>query len=331
MHRRKRLSNSRRLSNILHVDIPSAADGSWDHGAFHTRDKSDTGSRLSPGGRSLQKPQTSFHNCTEQETCEAALCPYLLKLSWKNGAASRFLYRRQRTLLAPVRLKHLFPQAQKFGRNFRELIVGDELDGLLQIQLPEGHQANGLIGSRRPHVGQFLLTHGVHIEVCILRVLANDHALIQLNARSHEKLSALLQSPQSVRGGNTCAVRDQRSGEPMRNFPLPFGITIEQGIHHNRSPRISKQLAAQADQPSAGHAKFNAYSPIAVVVHVYHLALARAQLFHHNSHKAFRHIYSEMLDGLHQLAVNPFGDDLRFAHHQFVTFTPHHLDQDGKL
>ena len=38
-----------------------------------------------------------------------------------------------------------------------------------------------------------------------------------------------------------------------------------------------------------------------------------------------------MLNRLHQFAIHSFGDDLRFANHQLVAFTAHHLDQDREL
>ncbi len=40
---------------------------------------------------------------------------------------------------------------------------------------------------------------------------------------------------------------------------------------------------------------------------------------------------SEMLDRLHELAIDALGDDLGLANHQFVTFAAHHLDKDGEL
>jgi hypothetical protein len=53
----------------------------------------------------------------------------------------------QRALLPPVRLQNLLPQAQRFGRDLDELIVGDEFDGLLEIEIAVRHQPDRLIGS----------------------------------------------------------------------------------------------------------------------------------------------------------------------------------------
>ena len=60
-------------------------------------------------------------------------------------------------------------------------------------------------------------------------------------------------------------------------------------------------------------------------------ALARAQLFHHHADEFFRNVDGQLLDRLHQLAVDALGDDLGLADHEFEAFAPHHLDQDRKL
>ncbi len=117
----------------------------------------------------------------------------------------------------------------------------------------------------------------------------------------------------------------------MRNLALPFGVAIEQRIHHDRAACVRKQLAAQPDQAAAGYAEFNPHAPIAVIVHIGDFALARAQLLHHNADELFRNVHRQMFHRLHQLAVDPLGHDFRLADHQLVTFAPHHLDQDGKL
>ena len=117
----------------------------------------------------------------------------------------------------------------------------------------------------------------------------------------------------------------------MRNLAQPFGVSMEERVHHDGAAGICQQLAAQANQPPARDAKLNPHPPVAVVMHICDFAPARAQLLHHHTHEFFRYINREMFHRFHQLAVNPLGDDLGFANHQFVTFTPHHLDQDGKL
>src|SRR5581483_2386386 len=92
-----------------------------------------------------------------------------------------------------------------------------------------------------------------------------------------------------------------------------------------------KQLAAQADEAAAGNPKFDAYSPVSVIMHIYNFALALAQLLHDHANEFFRNIDSKPFDRLHQLAVDSLGDDLRLADHQFIAFTAHHFNKDRKL
>ena len=40
-----------------------------------------------------------------------------------------------------------FPQPDAFRRDFHELVVVDELDGLLEPEQPRRNQANGLVGA----------------------------------------------------------------------------------------------------------------------------------------------------------------------------------------
>ena len=59
--------------------------------------------------------------------------------------------------------------------------------------------------------------------------------------------------------------------------------------------------------------------------------LREPELLHHHADEFFGNVDRELFDRLHQLAVDALGDDLRLAHHQFVAFATHHLDQDGEL
>ena len=68
-----------------------------------------------------------------------------------------------------------------------------------------------------------------------------------------------------------------------------------------------------------------------MIVHVDDFTFSPPKLLHHNANEGLRHVYRQLFHGLHQFSVQPLGDDLRFAYHQFVTFTAHHLDKNGEL
>ncbi len=117
----------------------------------------------------------------------------------------------------------------------------------------------------------------------------------------------------------------------MRNVALPFDVPVKERIHHNRSASVGEQLTAQADQSTAGHAKFDAHAAVSVIVHVQHFAFADTQLFHHYANEFFRHVYGQFLDWFHQFSIHPLGNDLGLSHHEFETFAAHHLDENRKL
>src|SRR6185503_526039 len=81
-----------------------------------------------------------------------------------------------------------------------------------------------------------------------------------------------------------------------------------------------------------GNAKLNAHPPIAVIVHVDHLALAGTQLLHDDANKLLGNIDRETLNRLHELAIGgSFGDDFRLTDHQLIALAAHHLEQNGEL
>src|SRR5882672_4789110 len=120
----------------------------------------------------------------------------------------------------------------------------------------------------RTHVRQFLLANGVDVEVVVFGVLPDNHALVQLNSGTAEKFATFLQTPERISRGNSVAIRDERSGQPVRNIALPLDVPVEQGIHNDGPARIGEQLAAQANQAAARNSKLNAYPAVAVIVHI---------------------------------------------------------------
>src|SRR5581483_10766418 len=102
---------------------------------------------------------------------------------------------------AAVGLENFFAQAEGFGGDFYEFVVGDELDGLLEGQLLVGDEAEGLVGARCAHVGELLFADSVDVEVVVAGVLADDHAFVDLDAVGYEEDAAVLEAVQRVGGG----------------------------------------------------------------------------------------------------------------------------------
>src|ERR1700750_292191 len=117
----------------------------------------------------------------------------------------------------------------------------------------------------------------------------------------------------------------------MRNFALPLGVSVEKRVHDDGAARVGKHFAAQADESAAGNLEFHTNAPVAMVVHLLHLGLAHAELFHDHTDELFGDVDGEVLNWLHQLAIDSLGDDLGLSYGELVTFAAHHLYKDGKL
>src|SRR5499427_6218315 len=235
--------------------------------------------------------------------------------------------------LALVGLQNFLAEAERFRRDLDEFVVGDELNCLFQVQRLEWNEANSFVGGGGAHVGQLLFADGVDVEVGVFGVFADDHAFVEIDAGAYEKFSALLQAPKGIRRGGTRTVSDERSGQTMGNFALPFGVSVEKRVHDDGATCVGQELAAKADEAPAGNAELDADASVAVIVHVGDFAFAGAQLLHDYTHEFFGNVDGEVLDRFHQLAgfVVALGDDLGLADHEFVALAAHHLYEDAEL
>ena len=97
-------------------------------------------------------------------------------------------------------------------------------------------------------------------------------------------------------------------------------------------PRVSVSSSLRRPiRPRLGIDEFHAHPAVAVIVHLLHLRLARAQLLDHHPDKRLGNVDGQPLHRLHQLAVNVLGHDFGLAHRQLETFAAHHLDQNRQL
>ena len=69
-----------------------------------------------------------------------------------------------------------------------------------------------------------------------------------------------------------------------------------------------------------------------MIDHLAHLALAHAKLFDDNADELFRAIDDQKFERfLENSRLTLAGQDFRLADLEFVTFTPHHFNNDGEL
>ena len=70
-----------------------------------------------------------------------------------------------------------------------------------RLRVRKGIRRIAFIGGGGAHVGQLLFAHGVDVEIVVARVLADDHAFVDLHAGADEEFAALLQAIEGVGGG----------------------------------------------------------------------------------------------------------------------------------
>ena len=140
--------STRPPSNIRHAESRVAEGGSWDRGACHSWGTSDSGSTSSRGHRSFQRPRRLCRSCRGQGKASSRFSNLARHPDCGYGAASPLFFRhRHRTPLTLVGLQHLLAQPQRLGSDLDKLVVGDELNRLLQIQIAKWHQAHRYVGS----------------------------------------------------------------------------------------------------------------------------------------------------------------------------------------
>ena len=126
-------------------------------------------------------------------------------------------------------------------------------------------------------------------------------------------------------------VGDQAARRAHRDLALPLDIAVEQRVHDGGAARIGQNFAAQPDQSARRHMKLQADPAGAVVDHLGHLALARAQLFNDHPEEVLGTIDDQKLQRLLHLAVDGPRKDFRLTDHQLEPLAAHHLDDNGEL
>src|ERR1035438_2064759 len=142
-------------------------------------------------------------------------------------------------------------QADGLGGHLDALVVGDELEGLLQREEQGGSQADRLVRRGRADVGLLLLLGGIDVHLLVPGVLPDDHALVYLGSGPDQQHAALPQAPQPRAGGRApppppSAPRGARPPAP----PPPPGRPGGRGggappppVGHHRAVALGLELA----------------------------------------------------------------------------------------
>ena len=140
--------------------------------------------------------------------------------------------------------------------------------------------------------------HGVDVEVLGARVLADDHALVDLLARADEQRAALLQVHQRELRGRAAAVGDERAGRARAQLARPRLPAVEDVVQEPGAARLGEELGAEADQPARGDEVVHPHPAGAVVDHLLHPALAQREQLRDDADVVLGHVDRQPLDRL---------------------------------
>jgi len=153
-----------------------------------------------------------------------------------------------------------------------QLVLGDELDGLLEGEAAEGTRRVASSAVLAAHVGEALLADAVDVDVVVAECSPHDHALVDLGALGDEEHSSLLDAFQRVGVVTPWRSRPMARGA-LRNLAL-VAMWPSRMAFMTMVPRVSGQhLRAQADEAAAGDANSMRTRPEPWFGHLRHLAL----------------------------------------------------------
>ena len=165
-------------------------------------------------------------------------------------------------------VEHDLAQPHGLRRHLDALVLAQELERLVERQRAVGHEAHEHLGGGGADVRELLLARGVDVEVVGARVLADDHALVDLLAGADEQRPALLEVHQRELRRAPAAVGDQRAGRPRAQLAGPRLPAVEDVVQQAGAARLGEELGAEADQAAGGDEVLHAHPAGAVVDHL---------------------------------------------------------------
>ena len=222
-------------------------------------------------------------------------------------------------------------QPDHLGGHLDALVLGHELEGLLERQDPRRREPLGVVRACGAHVRLLLLPADVDVHVFAPGVLADDHALVDVVAGGDEQRCALLDGDDRVGGDGTPTVGHHRTSIPGADLAEPGRPAVEDLVDHPGAAGLGQELGAEPEESSGRHPLLHANPAGAVVDDVGHLPLAGGQELGHRAQELLGHVDGHGLDRLVEGAVDLAGHHLRLADGQLEALASHGLHQDRQL
>ena len=222
------------------------------------------------------------------------------------------------------------PEPDVRRRDLDALVVGDELERLLERHRARRDQSDELVGRGRARVRELPLLRRVDVEIACAGVLADDHSLVDLDPRPDEELPRSCRLRRE-RAGNAPPVRDEAAGRACPQLAVPGLVAVEDVVEDAGAAGLGQELGAEADERARGHEVLHPHPAGLVVDELPQAALAQRQQLRDHAHVLLGRVDREPLHGLVQLPVEVARDDLWLTDGQLETLPPHQLDEHREL
>ena len=145
-----------------------------------------------------------------------------------------------------------FADAVRLRRHLEQLVVGEELDRVVERELADAVELRRDVGVAAAHVREVLLAHDVDLEVALADVLADDHALVHLDPRVEEELPAVLRRVEAERRGQPVLPGDERSEIARVDVAGVRAVAGEERVHHALAARAVRNACRNPSRPRVG-------------------------------------------------------------------------------
>src|SRR5699024_2254198 len=231
---------------------------------------------------------------------------------------------------------HSFPTRRSSDLRFRsylqQFVLVDKVQRLFQGQDLRRRQTQRFIGGGRTGVGQMFRLADIQFDVLRFSVLSDDHAGVNLLARSDEEGSALLCGVKTVGDRLACLKRNQGTLLTVSDIAFIRCIIFELCIDDTRTFGGGHELSAETDQAAGRNLKFQAGGPVTCAAHTVQLAFSFAEQLDDCAGKFIRNVHISNFHRLQLSAALVFlVNNLCLADCKFITLTAHVLDQYGQM
>ena len=215
-------------------------------------------------------------------------------------------------------------------RHLEQLVIGEEVEALLERHLGGGCEPDHDVGVGGAHVGLLLLLADVDRHIARPLLDAHDHPLVDLLARLDEGEATLLRVGESEGENVSRAGRHHRAVALLPEVARPGTVAEEQRAHDPGAAGDRQEGVPEADQATGRDCVVEPDAGLCIG-DLDHLAAAPAEGLADRAQVLLGDVDGEVLEWFHKLAVDLLGDDLGTGDLELVALPPHGLDQHREV